>query len=267
MVSNLYAFTLHRNTFMIWYQICVNSFSYARMPVRWCIWRKDSEHYQKWINHLDWLIWEDAIHLLPFCSLYMLRHGNLTFVCGLHSSLCNYCFNWNLLLSILQSFHAPSWQSHSCVWSSFKSLRLLFWLNLNVFEIKASRTWGDMQMQCVQFLNHSEVKFVCLWIPCFRTWIRHWKYGYLIGPYLTFNRHRTANPYAIPMRLHRGAPNSMPWLACVSNNLCMQQPFYVHGSNSGSCSCVRMLRCNSDGHIALGTVLAMDLRAGVRLPR
>ena len=85
--------------------------------------------------------------------------------------------------------------------------------------------------------------------------VRHWslcrKYGYLIGQYPTFNRHRTANPYMpILMWTHRGAPNSMRWLACVSSNLCMQWPYYVIGLNSGSCiSCVRtctcMLRCNS----------------------
>ena len=30
------------------------------------------------------------------------------------------------------------------------------------YSLKASCAWGDTQMQFVQFLNHSEVKFVCL---------------------------------------------------------------------------------------------------------
>ena len=34
-----------------------------------------------------------------------------------------------------------------------------------------SATDGDTQMQ---FLNHSEVKFECVRIPRFRTWVRHW---------------------------------------------------------------------------------------------
>ena len=87
---------------------------------------------------------------------------------------------------------------------------------------------GNTQMQ---FLNHSEVRFLCVRLLCFPTWVWNWcldveKYGYFIGPYPTFKFHRTANPYAIPMRTCRGAPNtcSMRWLACVSNNLCMQQP-------------------------------------------
>ena len=53
------------------------------------------------------------------------------------------------------------------------------------------------------------------------------KRGYLIGPYPMFSRHRTANPYTptpMAMRMRRGAPSAVWWLACVSNNLCMQQP-------------------------------------------
>ena len=79
-----------------------------------------------------------------------------------------------------------------------------------------------------------------------------------------FSRHRTANPYANPNG-NADASGSTKWcavIACVSNSLCMQQPYYMYGSNSGSCiSCVRMLRCNSDGHIELGTVWAMDPRS------
>ena len=58
------------------------------------------------------------------------------------------------------------------------------------------------------------------------------------------------------MQTRWGAPISGRWLACVSNNLC-----YVHSSNSGLwISCIRMLQCNSDSHIELGIIWAMDPR-------
>ena len=83
---------------------------------------------------------------------------------------------------------------------------------------------GDTQMQ---FVNNSEVKFVCLRIPCFRTWVRHWslcrkKYGYLIGPYRTFNHHRTANPYANPYADASGSTKIAcgDWLVCQTTSVC-----------------------------------------------
>ena len=116
----------------------------------------------------------------------------------------------------------------------------------------------------IQFVNHSEVKFVCVRIPSVSTWVRHWSlrrkiYGYLIGPYPTFNRHCTANPYANP---YADASGSTKWRAVIG--LCVKQPLYATTLLHvpfvrlefwlvrflRTCTC--MLRCNSNGHIELG---------------
>ena len=80
-----------------------------------------------------------------------------------------------------------------------------------------------MQMQ---FVNHSEVTFVCVPIPSFRTWVRHWsirrKIWYLIGPYPTFNHHRTTNPYANP---YANASGSTKKRAVIG--LCVKLPLYA----------------------------------------
>ena len=108
------------------------------------------------------------------------------------------------------------------------------------------------------------MKCLCVRMPRFRTSVRHWtlRRKIWISHWPMPNVHTAIAqpiPMPIPMWTCQGAPNSVQWLACKSNNLCVQQPYYVHGSNSGSCiSCVRMLRCNSDGHFELGTVWAMD---------
>ena len=117
---------------------------------------------------------------------------------------------------------------------------------------------GDTQ---IQFINYSEVKFVCVRIPRVSTRVRHvGKYGHLIDPYRTFNRHRTANP--IQSLCGRVGEHHMAcggWLVCQTTSVCNKPIYYMYGSNSSSCIlCVRMLRWNSDGHIELGTVWAMD---------
>ena len=90
---------------------------------------------------------------------------------------------------------------------------------------------GDRQMQ---FLNHSEVISLCVRLLCLCAWVWHWslrrKYGYLIGPYPTFKcenmdislvhtQRSNAIAQPIPMQMRREAPNSVQWLACLSNNL------------------------------------------------
>ena len=134
----------------------------------------------------------------------------------------------------------------------------------NALDICRHISAADADTQ-IQFVNHSAVKFVCVRIPRVVTWVRYWSvrrkivYGYLIGPYPMFNRHRTANPYSNLYADASGAPNGVRWLACVSSSLCMQQPYYMYGSSYCLCiSCVRMLRCNSDGHIELETVWSMN---------
>ena len=85
---------------------------------------------------------------------------------------------------------------------------------------------------------------VCVRIPSFRTWVRHWSIRRKIWiyhwPIPTFNRHLTAkSPYANPYADASGSTNKRAVIG-----LCVKQPYYVHGSNSGSCiSCIRMLRC------------------------
>ena len=128
------------------------------------------------------------------------------------------------------------------------AVEAVWWLKPHTLDIyrHISAADGDTQMQ---FLNHSEVKFVCVHIPRFCTLVRH-RRKIIMDISLAHTQRSTAIaqpiPTPIPMRTRRGAPNSVRWLACVSNNLCMQQPYYVHSSNSGSCiSCVCMLRCIS----------------------
>ena len=114
---------------------------------------------------------------------------------------------------------------------------------------------------------------VCVWmrITRFRTWVGHWSLRSRenMDISLAHIQRSTAIAQPIPTPIHmwtrRGAQNSGRWLACVSKNLCMQQSHCVHGSNSdGSCIlCVRMPRCNSDGHSELGPDSATHCVGGV----
>ena len=95
---------------------------------------------------------------------------------------------------------------------------------------------------------------MCVRIPRVSTWVRHWSLRRKNMDISLAHTQRSAAiaqpiPTAIPIRTRQGAPNGVRWLACVSNNLCMQQPYYKYGSYSGSCIlCIRMLWCNLDGH-------------------
>ena len=113
----------------------------------------------------------------------------------------------------------------------------------------------------MQFQNYSEVKCVCVWLLRFLKWVRHWSLCRKVWPsqWPILTHDRISNPHANPNAdadadANPNAPNSVQWLACVSNDLCIQQTYYVHGSNSVSCilsacNILYMLQCNSDGHL------------------
>ena len=121
-----------------------------------------------------------------------------------------------------------------------------------------SATDGDTQIQFV--LSFRSEICVRANSPC-STWARHWSLRRKI-----WISHWPIQNVLPPSHSQSicGRVGSTKWCAVIG--LCDKQPkyattYYMHGSNSGSCiSCVRMLRCISEGHIELGTVWAMNPR-------
>ena len=86
-----------------------------------------------------------------------------------------------------------------------------------------SATDGNMQMQ---FVNHSEVKFVCLQIPCFRTWVKYWslRRKIWISHWPIPNGQPPSHSQSLPQSLcgHVGEHQiaCSDWLVCQTTSVC-----------------------------------------------
>ena len=128
-------------------------------------------------------------------------------------------------------------------------------------RIRDKRLYGAGTSRGV-YVDHSEVKFVYVRIPCVSTWVRHWslraqeKYGYSHWPIPNVQRpsHSQSQWQCGCVGEHQIVCGD--WLVCQTIIAVYNSAItYMYSSNSGSCiSCVR----NSDGHIELGSVWPMD---------
>ena len=146
-----------------------------------------------------------------------------------------------------------------------------FILKPNALDIcrHISAAVGDTQ---IQFVNHSVVKFVCVRIPSVSTWVRRWYLHRKIWishwpippiPNVQPPSHIQSLRQSLCGRVGKHHMACGDWFVCQTTSVCNNPITIMYGSNSGLCiSCVRtcMLRWNSDGHIELGTVWAVDPR-------
>ena len=94
-----------------------------------------------------------------------------------------------------------------------------------------------LHANAVRKKRHSGVKFVCMRISRFRTWVRHWSLCRKIRIISLAHTQRSSaiaqTPYGaarrtpIPMRTCQGATNNIRWLACVPTLLRARHEFWL----------------------------------------